>query len=96
MSAPAKLIVTSPRPVAVLSGETNSPDAVRDPIVMAISSVAAAATTTALRCAFLMGLSVADRGGRDSMGAHARDAAYCGDFACACECCRRVTPVSAA
>jgi hypothetical protein len=41
LTATAKLIVAMPRPVAVLSGEMNRPNTVREPMVMASSSTAA-------------------------------------------------------
>jgi hypothetical protein len=45
LTATAKLIVAMPRPVAELSGEMNSPNTEREPMVMASSSAAAATRT---------------------------------------------------
>jgi len=47
LTAIAKLMVATPRPVAELSGEMNSPNTVREPMVTASSSTAAATSTHA-------------------------------------------------
>lgn len=48
LTATAKLMVAMPRPVAELSGDRNSPNTERDPMVIARSATAAAVTARAV------------------------------------------------